>query len=177
MSEGTNRRSFLKTAVAAPLAVALPFPAPSVATLAAAAPPAPAAYPWSWWYCYGGSYDEHFTEEFHTKEAALKYLSGMGEGYIAECQRQDFDLRLDGDSVFEMLMGQNEDIIGEGEFLDNSTGEQVKDLGVMVSAAIEAWVQKHKIDTAAWTFGGVRNEIRAETDTKKVFSDAGKAPA
>lgn len=164
MTASTSRRSFLKTAAVAPLAAAFPVQAMSVALPVEVTTPAPMTYPWRWWYSYGadGSYDQIFSEEFDTKESALRYLAGMGgEGLIAECQRQDFDLRLDGEAVFEMLMGQNEDLIGEGEFLDNSTREQVRDLGVIVSAAIDAWVQKHNIDTSAWTFGGVRNEIKA----------------
>jgi hypothetical protein len=47
-------------------------------------------------------------------------------------------------------------------FFGDASEEDVKDLGVMVSDAIEAWVRKHKIDVSACIFGGVRNEIKFE---------------
>lgn len=156
-----TRRAFLKTAAALPVAGA----AASVATVAPVpiieAPWTPAllpAYPFRWYFSYEG---EIYHDEFDTKEEALRALAGYGRGLIAECQRQDYDLSLDGNTVLEALEGQNEEAIGEGEFLDSVTNEQVRDLGTMVSDAIDAWVRKHKIDTSAWSFGAVRNQIYA----------------
>jgi secreted PhoX family phosphatase len=153
------RRAFLKGCAAVPLTAAIGVDATIAAAPSAAAAGYAAmlpAHPWRWWFRYSGwGYDEVFIKQFDTKEAAMEYLSRKGDGVIAECQRQDFDLTLDGESVFEMLMGQNEGIIDASE-------EDVKDLGVMVSDAIEAWVRKHKIDVSACIFGGVRNEIKFE---------------
>lgn len=155
---GTNRRAFIKAAIAAPLAVKLPVidavaePLPAVA----AAP----IHPWQWWFSYDGG--EVYSEQFESMEAALKFLKSEGEGHIAECRQQDFDMELTGDTVFEALLGQNEEIIGEGNFLDGATSEQVDDLGRMVSAAIQAWVQKHNIDLTAWQFAGTRNKVEAK---------------
>lgn len=160
---GANRRVFLKSAIAAPLAAAVAVGMPIAAgVIAEPLPVVPAAlpHPWEWWFsCDSG---EFYSEQFDSMEAALRFLKSEGEGLISECRRQDFDMELDGDAIFELLMGQNEDVIGEGEFLDDVTNEQIDDLGVIVSAAIEEWVRRHKVDLAAWTFGGVRNTVKAK---------------
>lgn len=154
-----SRRSFLQTAAALPAAGLISM---SPAVAAAATIPATVAaptYPFQWWFSYDGG--EMYTEEFNTKEQALAFLKSEGEGMIAECCRQDYDLSIDGYDIIELLQNQNEEAIGEGEFFDCNS-EQERDLGQMVSAAIEEWARKHKIDIAAWTFGEVRNKIKAE---------------
>jgi hypothetical protein len=151
-----TRRTFLATAAAFPV-VGISSSG-SVALIEALPTPLP-AYPFKWWFSYDGVW---YSDECDTKEEALARLADYGEGLIAECQRKDYDLDLSGDEIIEMLYGQNEEAIGEGEFLE-TTSEQVRDLGKMVSTAIEQWVRKHKIDTSAWSFGAVRNKIKFES--------------
>jgi hypothetical protein len=95
-----------------------------------------------------------------SSDRVVAEVSPYGEGLIAECQRQDYDLSVDGGSIIEMLYGQNEDRIGDSEFLEDVTDAQADDLGKMVSEAISSWARKHKIDTTAWAFGKVRNQLR-----------------
>jgi hypothetical protein len=99
-------------------------------------------FPFKWWHSYDG---EIYQEQFDTKEQALAYLKECGGGMIAECQQGNYDIDVGGWDIIELLNGQNEDKIGEGEFID-CTDEQARDLGKMVSQAIEDWVKKHKID-------------------------------
>lgn len=154
----TSRRTFLKTAAAIP-AVSIIGGAPS--HVAAAASPAAdipvavaTAYPFRWWVSSDGG--EMFHTECETRDEAIREARGYGGSIIAECQQQDFDLGLTGDNVIEQLYSQNEEIIGDGDFIQ-CTKEQTKDLGDMVTAAILAWADKHNIHTTAWTFGDVRN--------------------
>lgn len=116
----------------------------------------PKEYPWKWWV----SSDEG--EVYHTQcesySEALKVAQDHGGGLIAECRRQDFDTRVRGDDMLELIDGQNEDLMGEDGTGIECTAEQTMELGRMVSATIEAWAQKNKIDLAAFQFGGVRNK-------------------
>jgi hypothetical protein len=152
----TTRRTFLASTAALPVVGLATKVEGLVPPTEAATPPLRPAYPFKWWFSYDG---ELYQDECNSKEEALQRLADYGEGLIAECQRKDYDLDIGGDSIIEMLHGQNEEAVGEGEFLDGVTSEQVRDLGKMVSDTIEHWVQKHKIDTTAWSFGAVRNKI------------------
>ena len=168
----TTRRTFLKVggaaaaiAAVAPLSTAAAEPTMISGEMAATlAPPSPyTTYPWKWMISHDG---ETFFEEFASQAEAIEAAEGYGEGMVvAECQQQDFDLRLRGDYILKQLYLNNEDIIGEGEFFDTScTPEQVKELGDMVTAAIEAWDIKHKINLTAWMFGASRNETTIGRD-------------
>lgn len=151
-----SRRGFLKAAVAVPAAMTIG--AASIVPVAATPLPAVvSAKPFEWWYSYDGG--ELFVETFNTRDQAMAHLKSCGEGMIAECQRQDFDLSMDGDTILEALYGQNEDRMNEdGDFLEPS-GEQIAELGDVVTAAIYAWAEKHKINKEAWIFGEVRNHV------------------
>lgn len=153
----TNRRQFMKSAIAAPIAASAAS-LPAIAQDLPAVVAAPEPYPFSWYFSnYGDIYDE----EFDTKEQALAYLRNVGEGMISECQRRDYDLSVDGWRILELINDDNEEARGEGEGIE-CTNEQERDLGEMVTAAVVAWARKHNIDTAAWTFGVVRNTIVAK---------------
>lgn len=154
-----SRRNFGMLAAAAPLAVAAPpaIAAAPVAEAVAAAPVA-AAKPWEWWMSFDGG--AVYTEQFASEADALAALASHGEGLIAECQRQDFDLSIYADDVIERWMDQNADAIGEGEFPDVSA-EADRELSRLMTAVAYAWARKHKINLEAWTFGQVRNEMRA----------------
>jgi hypothetical protein len=152
-----SRRAFIAAAATAPLAASVP--AAAVAALPPIEPPTPVVtpyttYPWRWMTSYD---DCMYSEEFETLEAALKFATAEGCDTVAECQMQDFNLGVDGYEVLELLQNNNEDLIGEGEFIE-ATDEQQKDLGNMVTEAIERWAVKHKISLTAWTFGNIRNE-------------------
>src|ERR1700722_6140281 len=141
-----SRRTFIAAAAVAPVAASLP------ATSAAlpVEPPVPlqtpyADYPWRWMVSHD---DYSFSEEFDTLEKALEFARIEGAEVVAECQMQDFSLSLGGDEVLEALLGTNEELIGEGEFID-ATNEQRDDLGKMVTAAIEAWAIKLRISLTA----------------------------
>ncbi|WP_439398456.1 twin-arginine translocation signal domain-containing protein [Bradyrhizobium sp. PMVTL-01] len=156
----TTRRTFLKAGGAIAAAAITPLPASSaeptlvIGEAAATAVSPYAEYPWMWWVSLDG---ETFISEFETKEEALKEALGYGEpAMVAECIQQDFSLDVYGSEVLEMLQMNNEELIGEGEFLD-CTSEESDDLGKMVTATIEAWAAKHKINLTAWTFGATRN--------------------
>ena len=165
----TTRRAFLKVGGAAAAAALSPLPAPAAEPAlitgemaATLAPPSPyTTYPWKWMISHDG---ETFFEEFASQAEAIEEAKGYGEGMVvAECQQQDFDLRVRGDYILEQLYQNNEDIIGDGEFFDSEcTPEQVKDLGKMVTAAIEAWAVKNKLSLTAWMFGASRNETTIE---------------
>lgn len=162
----TSRRTMLKAAVVIP-AAALTAGAGTAAAAAADAAPTVLTpykdYPWRWWAGYG----DIFYECFETKEEAIEYAKGSEYPLVAECQAQDFSLKVDGDEILEMLYGRNEDAMNEdGEFL-TVTPEQEKDLGRAVTAAIEAWAVRNKIDIRAWMFGGIRNEVRIEPPKRK----------
>jgi hypothetical protein len=100
---------------------------------------------------------EVYHTDCNTREEAIEVAKQYGGGLIAECQQQDFDLGLTGDDIIECLYGQNEGAVGEGDFIE-CTREQCKDLGDMVTDAILAWAEKHKISLTAWTFEVVRNK-------------------
>lgn len=147
-----TRRKLLAAAAAGTAAA-------SVAAIPAATLAAPAVVrPFVWYHSYDG---EIYSESFKTMEAAMRFLKAEGDGMIAECQQQDFHIDVDGSSIIELLYGQNEELIGDGEFFE-CTAEQERELGDMVSAAVEQWVAKNKIDITAWTFGEVRNKITME---------------
>jgi hypothetical protein len=153
-----SRRAFIAVGVAAPIAAAIP--AVDVVTLPIE-PPTPVQtpyteYPWRWMV---SSDDYSYSEEFETFAKAIEHAKAVGAEIVAECQMQDFYLGVTGDDVLEMLQGQNEDLIGEGEFIE-ATKEQADDLGKMVTEAIEHWAVKHRISLTAWTFAGVRNKQR-----------------
>lgn len=80
--------------------------------------------------------------------------------HVARCISQDFNLALDGYDILNELQGHNEDIDGEdNDFLwDSVTDEQKKDLGDMVTAAIYAWVDKHKINIEAHCFASIEDQ-------------------
>ena len=151
----SSRRSFLKGAAAIPVVAAVGVGGAIEAATPAVAAAVP-AYPFQWWFSYDGG--ELFTENFDTKEAALAFLKHEGEGMIAECQQQDFDLRLDAYDILERLSEGNEELIGEGEFIEPNK-EQMADLENSVNAAIDAWAIRNKISLTAWTFGEVRNQV------------------
>lgn len=157
----TRRAVLLGGGAVAVATVATPYILGAEAAVAvgiAPAVPVAAAYPWEWWFSYDGY---SYYESFKSKEGALEYLKDTGEGMIAECQRQDFDLTIDACEILERLQESNEDTIGDGDFLDY-TREQENDLGEMLTRTMKEWVRKHKIKTTAWTFGDVRNEIKAD---------------
>jgi hypothetical protein len=159
--KSTRRVILLGGGAAAAVAVVAPYGLGAEAAVTvevAPLAPAAAAYPWEWWFSYDGY---SYGEQFGSKEAALKYLEETGEGMIAECQQQDFDLTIDACEILEKLRDSNEDTVGEGDFLEY-TLEQENDLGEMLTRTMEEWVRKYKIKTTAWTFGGVRNEIKAD---------------
>jgi hypothetical protein len=158
-----SRRAFIASAAALPVAAAVPAGTSlSAAPDGLALPPTPSPYteyPWRWMVSRD---DYSFGEDFDTLEKALEFARAEGAEVVAECQMQDFSLELDGDDVLEALLGRNDELIGEGEFID-ATKEQQDDLGKMVTAAIEAWAIKHRISLTAWTFGDMRNRQRVDT--------------
>lgn len=153
-----SRRTFLKGAAAVPVAASIGIAGAAEMASPAVAVAASAAYPFRWWFSYDGG--ELFSEEFSSKEHAVAFLEREGCGMIAECQQQDFDLRMDADYILEHLAEANEELIGEGDFIDPNK-EQIADLEKSVNDAIAAWAARHKIGTTAWTFGEVRNKIEA----------------
>lgn len=113
-------------------------------------------YPYKWYASLDGG--DVYNEGFSSRAEAVKYAYENGGAIIAECKRQPWHIQVDGDSVLELLHGQNEDLCNEDGETIECTSEQVTDLGKMVSAAIEEWATKHKIDMEAWVFGDVRNK-------------------
>lgn len=153
-----SRRAFIAAAAVAPIAASVPATAEAALPVE---PPPPVQTPytdylWRWMV----SRDDYFYhEEFETLAKALEFAKAEGADTVAECQMQDFHIGVTGDEVLEMLLGQNEDLIDEGEFIE-ATRDQGADLGDMVTKAIEAWAIKHKISLTAWEFAGVRNKTR-----------------
>jgi hypothetical protein len=154
----TNRRDLLKVAAVAPIAAGIAS-VPTTLVAETAAPVAAIQHPWAW-------YVTHDQEVYHlagdTMAQAIEYAKRCGYGYVAECQKQDWDFRVDGDELLEMLQGRNEDRMGEDYEFIECTKEQERDLGAMVTAAVNAWVKKHGIKTTAWAFGDMRNETKIE---------------
>lgn len=153
----TTRRKLLQAASVAPIALSGTVVPAAVAALPVAEP---TAHEFVWRYSHDGG--ERYGEMFDTKEQALKYLKeyGFGRGCISECKQQDYSLEVDGDQIWELLYGQNEDRMDEdGEFIDY-TESQMRDLGDMVTATIKQWAAKHKIATTAWKFDEVRNTVQ-----------------
>lgn len=115
------------------------------------------------WYYTPDRDGSPWYEAGNTREDAIR--QGMNDYpdygfWIALCTKQNFLMSLMGHQVLEQLHGQNEDIDGEdNEFLwDSITNEQQDDLGAMVTAAIYAWVEKHKIDITARIFGSIEHK-------------------
>jgi hypothetical protein len=148
-----SRRTLLASAAVAPVAAAMPAAATVEAAQAVPAA-ATATKPYQWWISLDGG--ELFSESFKDEAEALRALAEYGEGMIAECQRQDFDLSLHADDIWQMLYDQNQELIGDGEFTD-ITKEQGDELGKMLTGVMYAWARKHKLDLEAWVFGDVRN--------------------
>jgi hypothetical protein len=163
-----SRRTFIAGAATLPIAASMKPEATISAApdgIAAAPLPSPyAEYPWRWMVSHD---DYSFCEDFETLQEALEFARSEGAEVVAECVMQDFSLDFDGDDVLEALLGRNEELIGEGEFID-ATKEQRDDLGNMVTAAIEAWAVKHRISLTAWTFGGMRNKQRVDQDKQAI---------
>jgi hypothetical protein len=160
----TTRRAFIKATAALPAIAAVGVEVPAVAAPVVEAVPAAALtpytdYPWRWWV---GHSEEVFNEWFETKEEALEFAKRDEASFVAECCQQDFSLDIDGYEVLELLEHNNEERIGEGDFF-SCTDEQERDLGEMVTQAVEAWAIKHKIDLQAWTFGATRNSIKLDS--------------
>lgn len=167
-----DRRAILKSMAAAPavfVSAATACPIVSGEAVPSIAAPVTAGYPFKWRFSLDGS--ETFSEDFDSREAAedaaRSALSGFGYSHatLAECQVQDFDMSVDAQWLLEHLHGNNEDIIGDGDFISPSD-EQAADLEVMVNAAIDAWVKKHGIDLRAWKFAATRNheDVHAERE-------------
>ena len=96
----------------------------------------------------------------HFKTDSPKMVGHEEHAVIAECKCQDFDLRINANDLIESMANNNDDRIGEGDFI-NPTPEQEKELEDSVNAVISAWAEKHDINQTSWTFAGVRNQIRA----------------
>jgi len=157
MSTVVDRRAVLG-AIGAAIAAGSSADVP--AGIAGIVGPAPAdppmkVFPFKWWY----SPDDEgvFDDLCATKEEALRLLAEQGQGLIAECRPQEYDLRISGSCILDFLYDQNCDKTYES-FLE-TTPDEVNDLGDMVSAAVEAWAKKHAIDTVAWAFAETRNII------------------
>ncbi len=155
-----DRRTLLKTVAAVP-AVALMPATPALAEPAqAAAPVVPlsvkpyAKYAWEWFVSHDG---ETYYEGFPTKEDAIKYAQQCDYSLIAECKQQDFNLDIEGWQLIERLNEDNYELIGEGEGIE-CTAKQARDLGDMVTRAVEAWTIKHSIHLTAWSFADTKNE-------------------
>lgn len=124
------------------------------------------------WYYTPDREESLWYEAGDTREDAIK--QGMNDYpdygfWIALCTKQDFAMNMTGQDVLEELQGHNEDIDGEdNEFIwDSTTKEQQNDLGEMVTAAIHAWVEKHKIDIGAHVFGAIEHEEFIKGDLER----------
>lgn len=153
-----TRRAILGGAAAIPAAAAIAGTTGIATTIETTGAPTPLLtpytdYPWRWWV---SNDKETYYNDFDTLKEALEYAARSEYSYIAECQQQDFDLSVDGWRILEQLNDDNGELIGEGEGIE-CTSEQERDLGEMVTAAIEAWAVKHKIRITAWTFAETRN--------------------
>ncbi len=151
-----SRRFFLKASSIAAAIGLMPTTSSAAAPVAGqVATVAAKAHPFRWWVSGDGG--ELFSAEFDTKEEAIAHAqSCRGGGLIAECQQQDFDLRVSGDMLYELLQDANYDLIGEGDFID-ATSEQLGELEDAVNRVIHEWAERHKLDLTAWQFGEVRN--------------------
>lgn len=160
-----SRRAFLGAAAAAAGTAAVPTAAAAeqIASLAGVAPLQPIAaapaYPFRWWVSFDGG--EVFSDDFATREEAVAYAEGSGGGMNAECQQGDFDLDLRADDIYEALRENNEEAIGEGDFIDWPL-EQGQELEREVNAVIAAWAERHKINRTAWLFAATRNHEEIE---------------
>ena len=164
-----NRRKFLQSGSLGVAAASLPVAAATV-TLAqgtallgeAAAPLAVKTvvkYPFRWWVSHDG---ETYFDECETREEAVAIAANYrGGALIAECQQQDFDLRIDGWGLYELMQESNSELIGEGDFIDASS-EQIDELENAVNAVIAAWAEKHRLNRAAWQFAETRNKEKIE---------------
>ena len=156
-----DRRSFFKAIGAVAAACGMPVKAAPAATLGAALK---AEYPWTWMLSLDGGYtfdDMGFT----SKDEALTMMSGLSDydrdgAVIAECKQQDFDLRMNFDCLLDTLRDQNDDLIGEGDFISVSD-EQGEELEREINAVIEAWATRNNLYRTAWTFAGTQNHVRA----------------
>ena len=173
-----DRRSFFKAIGAVAAACGLPVKAATpTATLGAAMKP---GYPWTWMLSLDGGYtfDDHMG--FTSKDEALTMMSGLADydrddAVIAECKQQDFDLRINFDWLLDYLRDQNDDLIGEGDFISVSD-EQGEELEREINAVIEEWATRHNLYRTAWTFAGTRNHVRAaDLATRAGESARGKA--
>ena len=170
---GFSRRSVLKVAAAVPAVAAISATPAAVCESAAApkvAPVVASERPYRWWFTtdVGG---EFFTDLCDSKEQALARLDDHGYGIVAECQDGDFDLHVDADAMYDLFYGQNEDKMDEdGEFL-SFTADQERDLADMVNAAIDAWIEKHGIDTKAPIFRDVREYAKKASPPRKALPD------
>lgn len=151
-----SRRFFLKAGSIAAAIGLLPTTSSAAAPVAGQRAVAAAkAYPFRWCVSFDGG--ELFSADFDTKEEAIAYAqSCRGGGLIAECRQQDFDLRISGDMLYDLLQDANYDLIGEGDFID-ATREQLGELEDAVNRVIHEWACKHKVNRTAWQFGEVRN--------------------
>lgn len=153
-----NRRLFLQAVPSAAAVVAIPSAVAGVVAVEGIAAPLQAGaaeYPFRWWVSFDGG--EMFSEDFDTKEEAIAAAQGRtGGGMIAECQQQDFDLRVDGGQLYELLSENNSELIGDGDFID-ATDEQIDELEASVNAVIKAWTEKHNLNRTAWQFATTRN--------------------
>ena len=123
--------------------------------------------PFQWWMTTD---EESYHNPVDTREEAFEIAQAEGYSTIAECQKGDFDLRIKADWVIETLVGQNEERVNEdGDFLKFSR-EQEDDLSEMLTAAMYAWVEKHKINIEAWMFEEIQN-------VEKVPAPANPEPA
>lgn len=157
MDEQHSRRAFMKGAAALPAAGAIGALGMREVVQAAevATPVSPYTnYPWQWFVSSDG---DEYHDVFNTMQEAVEYAKQCQYSIVAECQQQDFDLSISGNTIIEWLDDNNYDTRGDCEGIE-CTNEQAKDLENMVTAAIEAWVVKHKISITAWTFAGVRNK-------------------
>jgi hypothetical protein len=158
-----SRRNFIQAGAAASAASVIP----ATALAKAAVLPSKAAEdiiaantiktrPYIWHVSLDGGYI--YNEKCDSREEAVAIAQKYhGGATIAECQYQDYCIDLDSETIFDMLRERNEELIGEGEFIDCTT-KQANDLGAMVSEAIANWVEKHNIDITAWQFGDTRNQ-------------------
>lgn len=163
-----NRRRFLQAVPSAAAVVAIPSAVAGVAVEGIAAPiqASGTEYPFRWWVSYDGG--EMFSDYFDTKEEAIAAAQGQtGGGMIAECQQQDFDLRIDGGQLYELLSESNSELIGDGDFI-YATDEQIDELEASVNAVIKAWAEKHDLNRTAWQFATTRNHEVIEEPEEQV---------
>lgn len=162
------RRSFLQgvvgAAVVAPAALAGPVTYASEPTmgeaslgeLRAGTLRPERAYPYKWRVSLDGG--EVYNEEYETREEAAKAALEQGGGIVAECKQQEYNFEVAGYEVVDLLANQNEELAGEDGFDLNLTPEQERELGEVVTQAIQEWAYRHKLDVTAWQFADVRSQ-------------------